>query len=204
MTSEFDQKINQEKTSKSDEVSASDESVKTETPQDPEVSNIIKNHVIASLALGLIPIPVFDVAALTASQMSLLRSLSEHYEVEDFDNGNQKALLLSLAGGSLPVLGIVGLSSITKMIPGIGSLAGSAGLAISAGSLTYAVGRVFSMHFAEGGTFEDFEPSLARDYFKRELESGKQFVKSIQEEIKLETESKAEVDKPESEKTTQA
>ena len=194
MKSEFDSTSPQESVSDTVEDIRNEESSPelSETPSD--VSNIIKNHVIASLALGLIPIPVFDIAALTASQMSLLRALSEHYEVP-FENGNQKALLMSLVGGSLPVLSLLGFSSLTKLIPGIGTLVGSASLAISAGSMTYAVGQVFAMHFETGGTFEDFEASTAKEYFKREFESGKAMVKTIQAEMKAEvTENKAETE----------
>ena len=185
MTSESDSTTPLESTSDSVEDIINEEPSPALSETSSDVSNIIKNHVIASLALGLIPIPVFDIAALTASQMSLLRALSEHYEVP-FENGNQKALLMSLVGGSLPVLSVVGLSSLTKLIPGIGTLAGSASLAISAGSMTYAVGQVFAMHFEAGGTFEDFEPSTAKEYFKREFESGKAMVKTLQAEMKAE------------------
>ena len=94
-------------------------------------NNIVKNHIIASLTLGLVPIPLFDLAALTATQMSMLRSLSEQYEIP-FEDSEHKSLLASLIGGSLPVLGVVGLSSLTKFIPGVGSLIGSAGWRISA------------------------------------------------------------------------
>jgi uncharacterized protein (DUF697 family) len=89
----------------------------------------------------------------------------------------------SLVAGSLPVLGVVGLSSFAKLIPGIGSLAGSASLGISAGAVTYAVGQTFIMHFEEGGTLEDFEPKQAQAFFKREFEAGKAFTKEIRREL---------------------
>lgn len=151
--------------------------------QEVAAKSIVKNHVIASLTLGLVPVPLFDLAALTATQMNMLRSLSEHYGVE-FDDTNSKSLITSLIGGSLPVLGVVGLSSLVKAIPGVGSLVGSASLSITAGAVTYAVGQVFIMHFEEGGTFEDFDAKRARDFFKRELEAGKLFVQALKEEIK--------------------
>lgn len=152
--------------------------------QQSTANNIVKNHIIASLALGLVPIPLFDLAALTATQMSMLRGLSELYEIP-FDDGNHKSLLASLIGGSLPVLGVVGLSSVAKFIPGVGSLFGSASLSISAGAMTYAVGRVFIAHFEAGGTFDDFEPKHASNYFKAEFQSGKSLVSKMKEELKV-------------------
>lgn len=145
-------------------------------------NGIVKNHIIASIALGLIPVPLFDLAALTATQMSMLRNLSEHYGVS-FDDSGSKALLTSLVGGSLPVLGAVGFSSIAKLIPGIGTLGGSASLSIVAGAVTYAIGQTFIMHFEAGGTFEDFDPKQSREFFKREVKNGKEFVQSMRDEL---------------------
>lgn len=157
-------------------------SVSAET-QEIAANNIVKNHIIASITLGLIPVPLFDLAALTATQMNMLRSLSGQYGIP-FNDSDTKSLLAALLGGSLPVLGILGLSSFAKLIPGVGSLAGSASLGVLAGAVTYAVGQVFIMHFEAGGTMEDFDPKQARVFFKRELEAGKTFVRGIRDELK--------------------
>ena len=150
--------------------------------QEVAANGIVKNHIIASIALGLVPVPLFDLAALTATQMSMLRNLSEHYGVS-FEESGSKALLASLVGGSLPVLGAVGFSSFIKLIPGIGTLGGSASLSIVAGAVTYAIGQTFIMHFEKGGTFEDFDPKLAREFFQREVDNGKEFVQSMRDEL---------------------
>lgn len=151
--------------------------------RDTEANNIVKNHIIASMALGLVPVPLFDLAALVTTQMNMLSSLSEHYGVP-FEDSDSKSLITSLVGGSLPVLGVVGLSSFAKLIPGVGTLVGSASLSISAGAVTYAVGQTFIMHYEAGGTLEDFEPRQAQAFFKREFEKGKNFVQEIRDEIK--------------------
>jgi uncharacterized protein (DUF697 family) len=150
---------------------------------DLSANNIVKNHIIASITLGLVPVPLFDLAALTAVQMNLLRSLSAHYSVP-FDDHSSKPLLTALLGGSLPVLGVLGLSSVAKLIPGIGSLFGSASLGVLAGAVTYAVGQVFMMHFEGGGTLENFEPKQAKTFFEREFNAGKAFVQTIKEALK--------------------
>ncbi len=150
--------------------------------QDVTANNIVKNHIIASIALGLVPVPLFDLAALVTTQMNLIGSLREHYGLPA-DDTDTKMLVTSLISGSLPVLGVVGLSSFAKLIPGIGSLVGSASLSISAGAVTYAVGQTFIMHFEAGGSLDDFEPKQAQDFFKREFDKGKQFVKNIRDEF---------------------
>lgn len=149
---------------------------------DLAANNIVKNHVIASLAMGLVPVPMFDLAALVTTQMNMLRSLGDHYGLPGSET-DTKTLITSLISGSLPVLGVVGLSSFAKLIPGIGTLVGSASLSVSAGAVTYAVGQTFIMHFEAGGTMDDFEPKQAQDFFKREFDKGKQFVRDIRDEI---------------------
>lgn len=151
---------------------------------DAAAEGIIKNHIIISMTVGLVPAPLFDLAALTATQVSMLSRLSDHYEVA-FDDTDIKSLLTSLVSGSIPVLGVLGLSSTVKLIPGIGTLVGSASVSILAGTVTYAVGRVFAAHFKAGGTLEDFDPKQARAFFKSEFAAGKQYVKDLRAEVKV-------------------
>lgn len=160
-------------------VSDADEEILEEP--DLVAENIIKSHVIASMALGLVPIPLFDIAALSTTQLSLLKQLCEYYDVP-FENFDIKSLLTSLVGGSLPIMSVVGLSSLIKVIPGLGTIAGMASLSITAGSVTYAVGKVFTKHFEEGGTFEDFDIKQAKRLLKSEFEHGKSVVSAIKDE----------------------
>jgi len=145
-------------------------------------NGIVKNHIIASLALGLVPLPLFDIAALTATQMNMIRGLSEHYEVP-FDDSNIRSMLTSLIGGAVPVLSVVGLGSVAKIIPGFGTLAGGASVSVLAGAITYATGQVFILHYDEGGTLDDFDVKRAQAFFKQEIESGKAFVTSLKDEL---------------------
>jgi uncharacterized protein (DUF697 family) len=137
-----------------------------------EANNIVKNHVIAATSMGLIPIALFDIAALSTNQHTMLRNLCRHFEVE-FDSHRAKLLITSLMGGSLPVLAVMGLSSVSKFIPGIGTLGGSAGVALSGGAVTYATGQTFIRHFNMGGTLDNFMPERFSRYFKKKLKKGK-------------------------------
>ncbi len=155
--------------------------------------NTIKNHIIASMGLSLIPIPLVDISALTTTQLSMLQKLCLYYGVP-FEESDLKPLLTSLISGATPVLGIVGISSLVKAIPGIGTLAGSASLSIMAGTITYAVGQTFMLHFAAGGTLQDLDIQQAKAFFKQELKNGKQFVQNLKDEIKAAKEAAAEQD----------
>ena len=145
-------------------------------------NDIVKNHIIASMGVSMIPVPLLDLAGLTATQINMLRSLSEHYAIE-FEEGNTKSLVTALLGGSLPMLGAMGFSSMAKFVPVLGSFGGGAALSIISGAVTYAVGQTFIMHFEEGGTFEDFDPKAAQKFFKQKIESGKLFVQEMRDEI---------------------
>ncbi len=133
---------------------------------------IVKTHMIAGSSLALLPVPLFDLAALTGTQLSLLRSLSMHYEV-DFDEQKGKVLLTSLVSGAMPVLTVVGLSSFAKLIPGIGSVGGGISMTVLTSSLVYATGQVFIRHFEQGGTLENFQGKHWKNFFNKTLKEKK-------------------------------
>ena len=134
--------------------------------------NIIKTHMVAGSALSLLPVPLFDLAALTGTQVSLLRSLSQHYGV-DFDEQKGKVLLTSLISGSIPLLAVMGLSSFAKLIPGIGTIGGGISMTVLSCSLIYATGQVFVRHFEEGGTLADFQSKHWKSFFTQQFEEKK-------------------------------
>ena len=140
--------------------------------QQKEANMIVKNHVLSGSLVSLMPLPLFDVVALTGAQLNMLRRLCQHYKI-NFNQNKAKSLLLSLIGGSLPALTVIGVSSLFKFIPGIGTLGGSTGVSLLGGSVTYATGQTFIKHFSAGGTLEDFEPKRFSPFFKTQLKKGK-------------------------------
>lgn len=136
-----------------------------------QADNQIKNHVLAATTLGLVPLPLFDLALLIGNQLAMVHGLSRLYGVP-FDKLRTRAIVTSLLAGSTPVLSVMGLSSGAKLMPGIGSLLGSGTVAVSGGALTYAVGQVFVFHFEGGGTLLDFDLEAMRGLFKRKVKEG--------------------------------
>lgn len=151
-----------------------------------EANIIVKNHVMAGGSIGLIPIALFDIAALSANQHTMIKKLCQLYEV-DFDTQRSKLLVMSLLTGSLPALTIIGLSSLSKLIPGIGTLGGSAGVAVSGGAVTYAIGQTFVKHFSIGGNLDDFLAPRFSGFFKTQLKKGKAFLSKEKPEPLSET-----------------
>lgn len=139
--------------------------------------NIAKTHMIAGMSLALLPAPLFDIAALSGTQLNLLRSLSQHYKV-NFDEQTGRAVLTSLISGSLPVLTVIGLSSVVKLIPGIGTMGGGLSMTGLSGAVIYATGQVFIRHFESGGTFQNFDGKHWQTFFKQQLNEGRAFVRS--------------------------
>lgn len=146
-----------------------------------EAHGIIKNYVISSMAVGLVPVPMFDLVGLLAVQLKMLHSLADHYEVP-FSQNLGKSLVTSLVGGALPITLTVAASSMLKWIPGVGTLAGGASVSVLSGAVCYAVGKVFVQHFESGGTLLDFNPESMRAIFQQELEEGKAAAQNLKDE----------------------
>jgi len=137
---------------------------------------IVRKWTYVAAGAGLIPIPMADLAAIVAVQLKLVADLSAHYGVPFYRNQG-KAALGALTGGIAsrqlaPLLG-----SALKAIPVVGQFGGVAASTLSAGAATYAVGRVFDLHFSNGGTLLDFDAAKVKSVFTREYEKGKQVVK---------------------------
>jgi len=142
---------------------------------------IIKNAVIAAMGVGLVPIPVVDLVGLVGIQLKMVHSLAQHYGVS-FSEHLGRSLILSLVGGALPLSATVAASSLLKLIPGIGTLAGGATLAVSSGAITYAVGQVFAQHFESGGTLLDFDPARFRERFRQAMRQGEAVAEELDTE----------------------
>ena len=148
--------------------------------------NIVKTHMVAGMGLGLLPLPVFDILALSGVQLNLLRSLCKHYSI-DFDEQLGKSILSSLVSGSLPVLTVLGLSSFVKIIPSIGTIGGGISMTALAGAAIYATGQVFIHHFEAGGTLQNFDSKHWQAFFKQQFKEGTAFARN-----KLDTQPKTE------------
>jgi uncharacterized protein (DUF697 family) len=152
------------------------------TVRHSEANNLVKNYVIASMGLGLVPVPLVDLVALMALQVKLVHGLAKHYDVS-FKENVGKSLVISLLSGGSSIIGVLGLESLAKTLPVLGTLGGAAGVAITAGSITYAVGQVFAKHFESGGSLLDFDPKKTKEVFKQKLKEGQDVAKSLKDRV---------------------
>ena len=129
---------------------------------------------LGALAVGIIPIPLVDLAILSGIQLKMLHSLARLYAVE-FSGELGKSLIASLLGGGVSV----SLAGLLKRILPYGFVTGMISTSIFGGASTYAVGKVFIQHFESGGTFLNFDPQQVKDYYAKQFEKGKEEVKSF-------------------------
>jgi len=153
-----------------------------ETEREKHADTIIRNHIIWSMGAGLIPVPIVDFFAVSGIQLDMIRQLCKLYD-QDFKEAQGKAIITSLTGSGLARMGA---KAMIKFIPGIGSVIGGVTMAVLSGASSYALGEVFKKHFANGGTFLDFDVKRLKKMYNEKFEKGKQ----VAEQIKKEQESK--------------
>ena len=141
-------------------------------------NDIVKNHVIGSMAVGLVPLPLVDLMALTGVQLNMLRKLTQHYNISFFKD-KATNILATLIGSGMPVAFSGILSSLVKSIPIIGQTTGALVMPAISGASTYAVGKVFIQHLESGGTFLNFDPEAVKEYYGAMFKEGQQVVANL-------------------------
>ena len=137
-----------------------------------DASAIVKNYTWWAMGGGLIPVPLLDIAAVTAIQLKMITRLCQLYEMK-FVNQRGKAVIAALIGGTHSRFVASGLLvSIGRLVPVIGWLGATFAMPVAAGAFTYAIGKVFVQHFESGGTFLSFDPSKVREHFVQEYNDG--------------------------------
>ena len=154
----------------------------------------IDSHVLWAMGAGAIPLPILDVAAVTAIQLNMFKELCMIYQV-DYNESFAKNLISSVAGATLARIG----ASFIKAIPGIGSLLGSVPMVVLSGASTYAIGQVFKQHLEIGGMMSSFSFENAQKVYNDAFERGKSYVEELRKRAMGETDKK-EQDKEEAPK----
>ena len=146
-----------------------------------EIDGIIRKRVYAAMVVGLAPIPLLDLAGITAVQVEMVRALSKRYGVP-FRAEAVKAIISGLVGGALPVAFAPVTASLLKFIPLIGWTTAGVSMSLLGGAVTYALGHVFSQHFATGGVLLDFNVEKFRSVFQSKVREGQTVASEMKEE----------------------
>ncbi len=143
-----------------------------------KVDSLIRHHMYSAFGIGLIPLPLLDIAALTGVQLNLIRKLANLYGVP-FSKDKVKNILSSLLAGSIPPVAGIPAMSYAKIIPIVGYSLSAVSMSVIAAPCTYAIGKVFNQHFASGGTFLTFDESKVKDYYSKMFKKGKEVVSDM-------------------------
>lgn len=137
-----------------------------------EATKIVRNHMLGSVAAGIVPIPLLDVVLVGGVQVHMIRRLAEHYGTE-YSEQRVKAILAVVAGIGVAMTAGGTLSMLMpkqfKFIAGIGALTAPP-------AVTYALGQLFIKHFESGGTIWTFDAERAKPDYDKELEAGRKVV----------------------------
>lgn len=115
---------------------------------------IVERHATYSAVGGLIPLPILDVAGITAIILRMVKHLSRHYHVP-FDRHRARTVVIAMMGGAAPSgLATLVTSTITLGVPGINIL-GLAVSSVTAAACTRSIGEIFVERFESGETSLD-------------------------------------------------
>jgi uncharacterized protein (DUF697 family) len=110
---------------------------------------IVERHKVYAAAGGLVPVPIANVAAVTAVIMRMVKQLSDLYQLP-FEQDRTRSAIIGLMGGAVPTgLGTAASSTLAIALPG-SAFVGLAVSAVTAGALTRSIGLVFVEHYESG------------------------------------------------------
>lgn len=148
---------------------------------------IIHRNVLWALGAGVVPLPVLDIAAVSAVELKLLKELSTVYAVEFSQKIAKKVIYTLLTSAGVLGLGCLIGGSLSKLVPFIGTTVGFVSVPVVVAAFTHGLGRVLVMHFEAGGTLLDFDAVAMRRHFQQEFEKGKHVVADLQKSGELAT-----------------
>lgn len=138
-----------------------------------QAKSVVNRYAMLSGGAGLIPVPLADVAAISAIQVKMIADLAKIYDLE-FRKDRVKSVVTGLLGGFVPTAaaGVAtgAAASYVKSVPIAGTIIGTVTLPAFAYIATRTVGRVFLTHFESGGTLLNFNPDVVRAQFESEMQ----------------------------------
>ena len=115
---------------------------------------IVERHTAYAAVGGIIPVPIANVASITAVIVRMVKLLSDLYGIP-FERDRARAIVVGLMGGAMPTgLGAVTTSTLFYVVPGSG-LIGLAVSSIAAVACTRSIGRIFVEHFESGSSLDN-------------------------------------------------
>ena len=149
--------------------------------------NLLAQHTVKSwstwaAAAGLIPVPVFDLAAIGGLQVKMIYELCKVYDVP-YKKETVKSLVGGLAGSTLTVMASGYMSTrLFRFIPYAGPVLSTViqpGLAFAS---TYALGQIFLRQFESGQSLTALTSESVNTAYHQQLAKSKSLFKKKQKE----------------------
>jgi uncharacterized protein (DUF697 family) len=119
-----------------------------------QARKIVERHAAYAAVGGIIPLPIANVASITAVIVRMVKVLSDLYAVP-FERDRARAIVIGMMGGAMPTgLAAVTTSTLVYIVPG-SALIGLAVSSIAGVACTRGIGRIFVEHFESGATLHD-------------------------------------------------
>lgn len=112
---------------------------------DEKAAKVIAGFTASAAATCALPIPFADAPLLVGQQVGMMASLCGIYHINMKKKALQSLVLAVLGVSGTTILGKSLFTSLIKMIPGAGSVAGGAVAAATGGSLTAALGKAWQL-----------------------------------------------------------
>ncbi len=151
------------------------------TERDAWTERAIRNHAFGSIAVGLIPFPLLDLATLVGIQLKLIHKLSGFYGI-DFSEEKARGIIASLTGAAVPLGLTRAVCSFLRFIPIVGLASSVVSMSVLSAASTYAIGKLFVKHFESGGTFLNFDMNQAKSYYDEQVKKGKELMEKMKKD----------------------
>ena len=149
------------------------EVVKIDAATHAKAEELIKARALLAAGLGIVPVPVFNLASATAVQMAMVQSLTRIYNVEVKKSWIKNVISSVLGGFSTSIAAEFSAAALVGA-PVVGaSLAALSAPALN-GLTTYALGHMFIRYFESPDGFVKANANALGDWFKEGFKSGRE------------------------------
>jgi len=143
--------------------------VRVISDRETRAMKVVKTWSQWSVAAGIVPVPLIDVALVSGIQVKMIYDLCQIYNVP-FEKKSALAVASGLVGGSLSA-GVARMAGemALKTIPYVEQVLQPT----LAFATTYSMGYVFVKHFENSGTLVNFDAGKMNMYFQEQFEKSK-------------------------------
>ncbi len=108
-----------------------------------KANNIVLGFVASTTATGAVPIPFADAPLLIGQQVAMMIAINSVFEFDIERDALTSLATAAIGVGGATVIGKTVASNLLKLIPGVGTVAGGAISAGTAGVITLALGKAY-------------------------------------------------------------